>query len=106
MDGLTSLIDKGYAPLVVHYDEPEKHFALLLGFKDGRAIIADPARGMESLSRESFEERYSGTAMALASKTLRPEAALVTEAVAKAGKKQSRLEETTARMAKLSGLSW
>jgi ABC-type bacteriocin/lantibiotic exporter with double-glycine peptidase domain len=72
-DGLASLIDKGYAPLVVHYDEPEKHFALLLGFKDGRAVTVDPARGLESLSREVFEARYSGTAMALASKPEIPE---------------------------------
>lgn len=105
-DGLASLIGKGYAPLVVHYDEPEKHFALLLGFNDGRAITVDPARGLESLSRESFEARYSGAAMALASKTLKPEVALVTEAVAKAGKKQSKLEESAERTAKLSGRSW
>jgi len=106
-DGLASLIDKGYAPVVVHYDEPpEKHFALLLGFIDGRAITVDPARGLESLSRESFEARYSGAAMALASKTLEPDASLVAEAVAKAGKKQSRLEDSAARTAKLSGRSW
>jgi len=105
-EGLQSLVAKGYAPVVVHYAEPEKHFALLLGFKDGRAITVDPARGLESLSRESFEARYSGAAMALASKTLKPEAALVADAVATAGKKQSRLEESAARTAKLSGRSW
>jgi hypothetical protein len=44
--------------------------------------------------------------MALASKTLKPEVALVTEAVDKAGKKQSRLDESAARTAQLSGRSW
>lgn len=57
-EGLESLVEKGYAPVVVHYAKPEKHFALLLGFKEGRAITVDPARGLESLSRESFEKRY------------------------------------------------
>ena len=105
-EGLQNLVAKGYAPVVVHYAEPEKHFALLLGFKDGRAVTVDPARGLESLSRGAFEVRYSGAAMALASKTHKPEAALIAEAVAMAGKKQSRLEESAARTAKLSGRSW
>jgi len=105
-EGLEGLVDKGYAPLVVHYAQPEKHFALLLGFKDDRVITVDPARGLESLSREAFEARYSGAAMALASKKLKPDSALVAEAVAIAGSKHSRLEESAARTAKLSGRSW
>jgi len=105
-EGLAGLIGKGYAPLVVHYAKPEKHFALLLGFKDGRAITVDPARGLESLSREAFEARYSGAAMALASKTLAPDTARLTDAVAKAGDKHSRIEESAARIARMSGRSW
>lgn len=105
-EGLADLVSKGYAPLVVHYDKPEKHFALLLGFKDGRAITIDPARGLESLSREAFEERYSGAAMALASKTIKPELALVSEAVAKAAGKQDRLEDSAMRKALGRGVRW
>ena len=105
-EGLNSLVAKGYSPVVVHYSEPEKHFALLLGFKDGRAIAVDPARGLESLSRKAFEERYSGAAMALASRTLKPDAVLVGEAMAKASGKRSRLEDSAARFAMGSGRRW
>ena len=105
-EGLEGLVSKGYAPLVVHYAEPDKHFALLLGFKDGRAITVDPARGLESLSRKAFEERYSGAAMALASKTLKPDTALVAEAVSHAAGKQSRLEDSASRIGARVGLSW
>jgi len=105
-DGLEGLVSKGYAPLVVHYAEPDKHFALLLGFKDGRAVTVDPARGLESLSREAFERRYSGAAMALASRTLEPDVTLVAEAVDTAGKRQARLEESAARAATRMGRSW
>jgi ABC-type bacteriocin/lantibiotic exporter with double-glycine peptidase domain len=105
-EGLNALVAKGYSPVVVHYSEPEKHFALLLGFKDGRAITVDPARGLESLSRKAFEERYSGAAMALASRTLKPDAALVGEAMTKASGKRSRLEDSAARFAKGSGRRW
>ena len=104
-DGLVGMAAKGYAPIVVHYDEPEKHFALLLGFDDGRAVTVDPARGLESLSREAFEARYSGTAMALASRALVPNAALVAEAVETAAGRQRRLEEAAA-MTVISGRRW
>lgn len=104
-DGLVGMAAKGYAPIVVHYDEPEKHFALLLGFKDGRAVTVDPARGLESLSREAFEARYSGTAMALASRTLEADAVLVAEAIETAAGRQRRLEEAAA-MTVISGRRW
>jgi len=105
-EGLNGLVAKGYAPVVVHYSAPEKHFALLLGFKGRRAITVDPARGLESLSREAFEERYSGTAMALASRTLKPDTALVAEAVSKAAGRQSRLEDAARRTGVRVGRSW
>lgn len=103
---LEGLIAKGYAPVVVHYSEPKKHFALLLGFKGGRAITVDPARGLESLSRKAFEERYSGTVMALASKTLKADTVLVDEAVAYAAERQSRLEDSAMRVGSRVGRSW
>ncbi len=105
-NGLEGLVAKGYAPLVVHYAEPDKHFALLLGFKDGRAVTVDPARGLESLSRDAFEARYSGAAMALASRSLELNASLVAEAIDKAGKRQSRLDESAARAATRTGRQW
>lgn len=104
-DGLVGMAAKGYAPIVVHYDDPEKHFALLLGFEDGRAVTVDPARGLESLGREAFEARYSGTAMALASRTLESDSALVAEAIEAAAGRRRRLEEAAA-MTAVSGRRW
>jgi hypothetical protein len=68
-DGLEDILGKGYAPLVVHYDRPDPHFALLLGISQGIAVLADPARGLETLGRADFEKRYSGVALALASRS-------------------------------------
>jgi len=64
---LADILSRGYAPLVVHYDRPEPHFALLLGISGEVAVLADPARGLETLGRTGFGKRYSGVAMALAS---------------------------------------
>jgi predicted double-glycine peptidase len=105
-EGLEGLVGKGYAPVVVHYAMPEKHFALLLGFRDGRAITVDPARGLESLSREDFGKRYSGAALALASRERPKNAAMVDEAVASAAGRRARLEDAAARVAVPVGRSW
>lgn len=66
-EGLAAILVRSYGPVVVHYDWPEPHFALLLGISDGTAVLADPARGLETLGRAGFEKRYSGVALVLAS---------------------------------------
>ena len=75
--GLEETLLLGYAPLVVHYDRPEPHFALLLSISDGIAVLADPARGLETLSKTGFERRYSGVAMALASPSMHTDVELL-----------------------------
>lgn len=52
-----------YAPIVIHYAKPDRHFALALHEKDGFIIILDPALGCEILSREQFMGRWSGVAL-------------------------------------------
>jgi len=49
-----------YAPIIVHYDRPRKHFALLLSADDRSLVVADPATGTTVLSRRDFESRWSG----------------------------------------------
>jgi hypothetical protein len=49
-----------YAPILVHYDRPEGHFALALDVADGRIILADPAEGTVARERGEFESRWSG----------------------------------------------
>ncbi len=97
-DGLHAVVGKGYAPIVVHYDRPEKHFALLLGFNGDRAVTVDPARGMESMSRETFENRYSGMAMLAASAAMAADADALMAAMSWAAGKQAGLEAAADRI--------
>jgi len=53
----------GYAPLIVHYDRPDPHFALLLGEAEGLYALADPARGLEALEASEFRARWSGAVL-------------------------------------------
>jgi hypothetical protein len=53
-----------YAPLIVHYDKPEGHFALALSAQDGEIILADPVEGVIALRRRYFEAMWSGAVLA------------------------------------------
>ena len=53
-----------YAPLIVHYDKPEGHFALALATEDEVVIVADPAEGSVALGRRHFESKWSGAVLA------------------------------------------
>ena len=65
-EDLQAILDS-YAPVLVHYAKPTGHFALLFSAREGRAVTADPARGLECLSREQFRARWSGAILVLAS---------------------------------------
>ena len=49
-----------YAPVVVHYDKPEGHFALVLAMHGAEVLVADPAEGAIVNSQADFESRWSG----------------------------------------------
>ena len=70
-----------YSPVIVHYDYPNKHFALFLGYKDGQIVTADPARGLEVLSVKEFEKRWSNMVMLVASNVEEKESKILEEAV-------------------------
>jgi len=55
-----------YAPIIVHYDKPEGHFALVLAIRDGAVLTADPAEGTISRERAFFESRWSGKVLVAA----------------------------------------
>jgi uncharacterized protein len=96
--GLEAVLARGYAPLVVHYDRPDTHFALLLGISGGTAAVADPARGLEALDRADFEQRYSGAALALASRSRRLDPLVVQSAAAAVLGKQAALERAATQV--------
>ena len=54
---------KGFAPIIVHYDRPEAHWALLVHAEKDFVVVSDPARGTELLSMAKFSERWSGAAL-------------------------------------------
>ncbi len=45
-------------PCILHWEF--NHFVVLDGFRNGKAIINDPARGVYSVSEEEFDESYTG----------------------------------------------
>lgn len=52
-----------YAPLIVHYDRPQGHFAVLVGALADGVVVADPASGLLFLPRQDFESRWSGAVL-------------------------------------------
>jgi len=53
------------APMIIHYDKPEGHFALLISARDGELVIGDPAEGTTLRGRKYFESRWSGAVLAV-----------------------------------------
>lgn len=96
-DRLEDILARGYVPVVVHYDRPDPHFALLLGITGEVAILADPARGLETLGRAGFEKRYSGVAMALDSRSRQRDPLLLEEAIQVATGRRAMLEQAAGR---------
>ena len=99
-DGLAAILVRGYTPVVVHYDRPDPHFALLLGISDGTAVLADPARGLETLGRAGFEKRNSGVALVLASRSRQKDQHRLEAALRVASGRRAALEQALTRCPK------
>jgi predicted double-glycine peptidase len=67
---LADTLQKGYAPILIHYEEPRPHFALLLGMGNNHVLVADPAFGIQWVNRVRFNRNYSGNALLAASRSL------------------------------------
>lgn len=94
-EGLAAILVRRYGPVVVHYDWPEPHFALVLGISEGIAVLADPARGLETLGRAGFEKRYSGVALVLASSSRQKDQRRLAAALQAATARRALLEYTS-----------
>jgi hypothetical protein len=62
---LDSMLDRGVAPLVLHYSRPAPHWALLFGRSGKLYQLGDPGRGFELLGEEELLRRWSGAAIVL-----------------------------------------
>ena len=54
-DGLK---ENGTFPCIIHWEF--NHFVVLDGFKNGKAVLNDPARGIVQVSMEQFDESFTG----------------------------------------------
>ena len=52
------LMEEGPFPCIIHWGF--NHFVVLCGFKRGKAVINDPARGRVQVSMEEFDKEYTG----------------------------------------------
>jgi ABC-type bacteriocin/lantibiotic exporter with double-glycine peptidase domain len=85
-----------YAPLLVHHDSPEKHFALVLAADPEWVVTVDPARGAEIVSRAVFEDRWSGVVLVTASR----------DRSVNSGRLEAAVETTVMKKALLEKRSW
>ncbi len=52
------LMEEGPFPCIIHWGF--NHFVVLCGFRRGRAVINDPARGRVNVSMEEFDREFTG----------------------------------------------
>ena len=52
------LKENGTFPCIIHWEF--NHFVVLDGFKTGKAVLNDPARGVDQIPMEQFDESFTG----------------------------------------------
>ena len=57
------LMKKALFPCIIHWNK--NHFVVLDGFRGGKAVLNDPARGLVSVPMEEFEKAYTGVYLQL-----------------------------------------
>ena len=58
------LKENGSFPCIIHWDF--NHFVVLDGFRGGKAVLNDPARGVVKVSMEEFDESFTGLVLTFA----------------------------------------
>jgi uncharacterized protein len=86
-----------YAPIVIHYLRPDRHFALALWASEDWIVTLDPALGCEILGRAQFLERWSGAAMLAFSELSKRDEALLGKAIRVAQDRRELLERLATR---------
>ena len=80
------LIEEGPFPCILHWGF--NHFVVLCGFRRGKAVLNDPARGRLAVSMEEFDREYTGVMI-----TIEP-----AEGFRPSGKRKSVLEYAKERL--------
>ena len=58
------LKENGSFPCIIHWEF--NHFVVLDGFRNGKAVLNDPARGIVQVSMEQFDESFTGLVLTFA----------------------------------------
>ena len=83
---INSLRESGTYPCIIHWNF--NHFVVLDGFKKDKAIINDPARGRVEVSKEEFDNSFTGVVLAF----------VPSEEFEPSGKRKSTLEFAARRL--------
>ncbi len=83
---------KRFSPILVHYEKPEKHFALVLGITNTNVITADPARGVALFSKGRFLKYWSGVVLLTASRKRKEKRAVIESAIEHSKRRERLLE--------------
>ena len=59
-----NLKEKGTFPCIIHWDF--NHFVVLDGFRGGKAVLNDPARGVVRIPMEEFDKSFTGLVLTFA----------------------------------------
>jgi predicted double-glycine peptidase len=52
-----------YAPIILHFEKPEKHFTIYTGFYGQYIFLLDPSIGIHFISDKDFDNKFSGFAL-------------------------------------------
>lgn len=58
-----TLANSGKFPCIIHWNF--NHFVVLNGFKRGKAVLNDPARGTYTVSMEEFDKAFTGICLVI-----------------------------------------
>ncbi|NMC67227.1 MAG: hypothetical protein GYA61_03280 [Spirochaetales bacterium] len=52
-----------YAPIILHFEKPDKHFTIFTGFYGQYLFLLDPSIGIQFISDKEFDSKFSGYAL-------------------------------------------
>ncbi len=52
-----------YAPIILHFEKPQKHFTIFTGFYGQYLFLVDPSIGVHFIDSHDFDSKFSGYAL-------------------------------------------
>ncbi len=90
---LAQAVEK-YYPLVIHLEEGNGHFLLVLGILDDVVVIMGPAEGVRTIHRNELEATWSNVVLLVGSNTKRLNTEKVKSVIEDAMQKRNFIEES------------